>query len=331
MMASPENHATSAPLPWHHREWALFGELMASGQLPHAVMLCGDSEIGKRQFAWALTQKVLCAQPVNGLACGRCKQCLLMVKGTHPDYFPIEPVEPGKAILVDAIRALAEFTGKTAQQGAWRVIVVNPAETMNANSANAFLKTLEEPGPKTLLLLVSHRPGQVLATIRSRCRLVRFAAPAPELALPWLVEQTAGRTDVAAWLAAANGRPLRALRLMTSELHAQLTDFDSWLNEIADGSTHPLQVAERCAKLPWEETIPRLQQRVARALRGEAECGRIPARPPFVFLDRLTTATRWLLESPNINRQLLWEELLLDWRRLCQAGHSQHGYGSLFQ
>ncbi len=311
--------SSAEPLPWQHHEWVMFGELMAADRLPHAILLQGDSEIGKRQFAWALTRKIFCEVPVDGLACERCKQCLLMVNGKHPDYFLVEPAEPGKGIPVDAIRALAEFASKTAQQGAWRVILIDPAEAMNTNAANAFLKTLEEPGARTLLILVSHRLGQVPPTVRSRCRLVHFLLPAPALAIPWL-ERVSGCTDAASWLSEANGRPLRALRLLQSGLHAQLQDFDRLLDDTAAGTVHPLQVAERCAALPWQETIPRLQQRVARELRNAGMRGQVSARSPFVFLDRLTTAIRWLLESPNINRRLLWEEILLDWRRLSESG-----------
>lgn len=312
-------HGVTAVLPWQAREWALFGELLASDRLPHAVMLCGDSEIGKRQFAWALARRVLCQQPAAGRACGRCKQCLLMVKGTHPDYFPIEPAEPGKAIVVDAIRALTAFAAQTAQQGAWKVILVDPAEAMNANAANAFLKTLEEPGAKTLLLLISHWPGQVLATIRSRCRLVRFSLPPTELALPWL-ERVSDCADAEDLLRAADGRPLRALRFLRSELRDELASLDGLLSQVAQGEILPLVAAASCAKLPWQEAGTWFVRRVSRELRAQAANGRIPARAPFLFLDRLTTATRHVSVSPSINRQLLWEEILLEWRRLCESG-----------
>src|SRR5690606_31515541 len=154
--------------------------------LPHALMLRGPAGTGKAHFALALAQMLLCEKPLAQVACGRCKTCHLIKAGSHPDLLLVEPEEAGKAIKVDQVRHLVEFASRKAQFSGYRVVVICPAEAMNPNASNALLKSLEEPGEKTLLALVSHQVSGVLPTIRSRCQVVEFPVPPRAPALTWL-------------------------------------------------------------------------------------------------------------------------------------------------
>lgn len=315
-MSAPDS--PSRPYPWQLDAWAACDRDWRAGRLPHALLIHGSPDIGKRQFAQALAHRLLCAEPGADGACGRCKQCLLLAHGNHPDLTVVAPAEAGKMILVDSIRALADAATQTAQQGGWKVMLIDPAEAMNANSANALLKTLEEPSARTMLMLVSHQPALVLATVRSRCRQLRFPLPAPALVLPWLAARC-GEVEPAQLLRRANGRPLRALALANTGVLSQLTQFEQLLDAVANGDASALAAAERCHKDPAAPLLDGLEAHLHQRLRATALGGGTPERRAFWFVDRLQDARRRLLASPNLNRQLLWEELLLDWRRLHEA------------
>src|SRR5690606_26968585 len=150
-------------------DWQQICAQQAANKLPHALMLAGPKGIGKRHLAEALAHLLLCLAPVEGTPCGKCRSCQLNHAQPHPDFLMLAPEEGSKAIKVDQVRGLIESLGKTAQQGGYKVLVLEPAEAMNINSANALLKSLEEPANNTLLILVSHTPSAVLPTIRSRC------------------------------------------------------------------------------------------------------------------------------------------------------------------
>jgi DNA polymerase III subunit delta' len=205
-------------LPWQQR--AAAEALRARARWPHALLITGRRGIGKRILALHFAQALLCEQPRDdGSPCGSCPSCGYVVNGTHPDLRLIEPVEiddegnrtPVDIIAVDRIRELTEFAQLTAHRQRAKVAVITPAEAMNANAQNAFLKTLEEPPPATYLILVSHQPGRIAPTILSRCRLMTAPEPDSTAASTWLATQ--GVSEPAPLLAQAGGAPLLALTL----------------------------------------------------------------------------------------------------------------------
>lgn len=311
------------PLPWQRNAWGNLEELISSGRMPHALLITGPGEIGKSQFARAVAQRLLCASPIGSQACGQCKQCLLFAAGHHPDFFNLIPEEPGKAIKVDEVRALGEFANRTAQQGGWRVALVAPAEAMNLNAANAFLKTLEEPGPSTLLLLVSQQPAAVLATVRSRCRLLKMTLPHRDEVLSWLRETVGDDPGLEDALNQAGGRPLRAARLIQGDLLEQLRQFTDLLESLESGSLSAIGAAKKIQALSDVETVPWFQQHIYQRIRKSVDLDIAGSRLAFLFLDRLTHSKRLLASTGNPNRQLLWEELLMDWQAAITADRRQ--------
>jgi len=219
-------------LPWHLEP---LRRLVADrARLPHALLVHGPRGIGKGEFARALAASVLCEAPRGGIACGECPACHWFSQGNHPDYREVVPeseaddalrpaqdgadasedeaprAEKSKSLVIkiEQVRALAEFVALTTHRAGHRVLVIRPAETLHPAAANALLKTLEEPPPATLIVLVSDQPARLLPTIRSRCRAVALAAPAADESLAWLREQRVD--DPAAALAGAGGAPLLA-------------------------------------------------------------------------------------------------------------------------
>jgi DNA polymerase-3 subunit delta' len=199
-------------------------------RLPHALLIHGVRGVGKLELAEKIAQLLLCeAEAAAKRPCGACTGCRLFVAGNHLDFRRIEPealqkdpppveegqeaptkrAKPSIEIKVDQIRALEDFLNVGSHRGKLRVALVHPAEDMNEVSANALLKGLEEPPAGAVFLLVSHRPAQLLPTIRSRCVALPVGLPAENVAKRWL--EAKGAKDGARWLAYAGGAPLRAL------------------------------------------------------------------------------------------------------------------------
>src|SRR5690606_724229 len=153
--------------------------------------------------------------------------------GSHPDLRMVQP-EERRNIVVDQIRETIEFLGKTAQQGGGKVIVIDPAEAMNVNAANALLKGLEEPAPGNLLLLVTQQGALLPATVRSRCQILQIPSPGRRVAATWLAERTAGG-QVDTLLDLADGAPLRALALADEDARRERTQLQSSLRRLLKG------------------------------------------------------------------------------------------------
>ena len=221
---------SGALLPWQPASWAQVMQLR--GRFPHAILLHGPEGIGKTHFGERLAQSLLCEQPLaDGQPCGTCLACGWFGQYAHLDYRRVRPealeesaaedveaeptksAKPGKAaskeIRVEQIRALADFMNVSTHRRGRRVVLLHPAEALNAVASNALLKTLEEPPPDTVFILVSHNIDRLLPTILSRCRKVPMTLPDAAQSLEWLKAQ--GVADAESWLAEQGGAPLAAL------------------------------------------------------------------------------------------------------------------------
>lgn len=205
-------------------------------QRGHAWLLQGPSGLGQYDLALALAAAWLCEQPNEQGACGHCTSCHAITARTHADLCVLMPEvamlalgwpldekaqsdiddkkrKPSREIRVEAMREAVGFAQRTSARGRGKVVLVYPAERMNTITANALLKTLEEPAGDVRFALATEAAWQLLPTIRSRC--LGFSLPWPELAgaCAWLVGQGVAQGDAALLLRAAGGRPSDALRL----------------------------------------------------------------------------------------------------------------------
>jgi len=324
------------PLPWQQGIWQQLTAQHRSGRLAHALLITGTAGCGSTEFADALASFLLCQQPGEH-ACGACKACLLFAQGTHPDMVRVVPAETGKAIKVDQIRDLAGFIGSSAQQGGYRVLVIAPADDMNINAANALLKGLEEPGSKTLIMLLSHRPGRMMPTIRSRCQQYAITLPQRTEALAWLQQRLPVEADAELLLRLAGGAPLTAVALhQRDEIGGRHERFAA-LEQVIRRQVAVSAVAARWAKqdtlllLEWLALVA--ADLVRLRMVGEQDLLRNPDaagllqklakltldKKLFEFRDKIQEYRGHLLRRSNPNQQLLWEDLLIDWRALFSS------------
>lgn len=322
----------TAPLPWQKDLWNNIQERIRSQNLPHALLFCGDRGYGKASFARFLAQSLLCQSPTDtGDPCGHCHACGLLTAGTHPDLRVVEPEEEGKAIPIDTIRGVAEFFSLKGHYGGRQVVIIHPAEAMNRFAANSLLKTLEEPTPDALLILVTSNPSRLLPTIRSRCQRLVFPRPDTNLAMAWLKEHTPVGTDVSTLLALADGAPLAALELFeTGGLEARSSLAEQWLQVIA-GRGDPLKCAANWSQLglaravhwltSWTMDLIRLKSGAPADvitnsdLRPQLQnlAQQLDLRRLFAYLEQLTEYSR--MSGGNLNVQLALEDLMISWSR----------------
>lgn len=246
------------PYPWLENAWARLAERRAA--LPHALLLRGRGGIGKTDLARAFAQALLCEQPATGgFACDRCPACGWFTHGNHPDFRQVEPeiLSAGqgmdesptvkteslsKQIRIDQIRELQGFLAVGSHRGGLRVVLIRPAEAMNAATANALLKSLEEPGPRTLFMLVSSNAQRLLPTVRSRCQAIDVSIDGRDAALAWLSDQAV--KDPVAELAYSGVAPLEVVE------RAEIADSrERLVLELARRPFAPLTAADRCAAM----------------------------------------------------------------------------------
>ena len=180
------------------------------GTVAHAYLFTGIPGIGKRTTATAMAKALNC-KITDGDFCDRCIACKKIEHHTHPDIFWIEP--EGDYIKVNQIRRMQDQIRYTLYEGKYKVVIFDNVERMNLQSSNCLLKTLEEPPPHTVLILLTSAPYQLLSTIRSRCQRVMFQPLPTELIIEVLREKQGEKTGELELIASLAGGSLgRALR-----------------------------------------------------------------------------------------------------------------------
>ncbi len=237
--------------PWQQQQWDSLSEARKEQRLPHALLLSGPVGIGKKAFALAFAKSLLCLTPpeINGKsqACGNCNACQLFTANTHPDLYFIAPEEEGKAIKVDQIRETTEKNSLTAHISAFKIHLIIEADKMNMAASNSLLKTLEEPSPNTLIILISSSPELLSATIRSRCQQLNFLPPEPGVAIKWLEKQSV-KSNPQLLLSIAQGAPLAALVLDQTDAISLRDEIFNEFGRMVFGKADPVKVASNWQK-----------------------------------------------------------------------------------
>lgn len=319
------------PYPWLEQAWDALGDYLREERLPQALLIHGPEGLGKRSLADAFAQRLLC-QEGGGTPCGQCAGCRLWEAGTHPHFYAVGPEEPGKAVTVDAIRALTRRFSLKPQYSEWRLALIDPADAMNSAAANALLKTLEEPPERSLIILLSSAPGRLPATVMSRCQRLPVHPPSRAQALDWLTTRQDRYPPDVLW-AAASASPLRALE-MAGKGYPDWREklYTLWSGKNSAISVDPVLAAESFSAVPLEYLLEWLMQwamdflRLIHAPERESSYNalqmdtfrRLKRRDPgeiCAFFDHLADSKRLLAANAQLNRPLILEETLIGWFR----------------
>ncbi len=156
----------------HQKQIAYINQLIHAHKLPHGLLLTGPQGIGKKLFAYHLAQTLFCEDKQNA-PCGNCSHCLRISENKHPDFTFIQP--ENHTIKVEFIRDLKQKLSLQALESEYKIAIIDDADTLHPSAANVLLKTLEEPPPQTLIILISPSPHKLLKTILSRCQKITFS------------------------------------------------------------------------------------------------------------------------------------------------------------
>lgn len=316
--------------PWQRQQWQNVIASKHDNRLPHALLLAGIQGLGKKHFALHLAHTLLCNTGAD-MPCGQCHACQLSRAQSHPDLLVVEPEKSGHMIKVDQVREVVHFANETALQGGRRVIIFNPANAMNINAANALLKTLEEPAPNTLIVLISDENSRLPATIISRCQKIVFHQPKTEIAMAWVRSQLQeSQVDLHILLNLANGAPLKALELASSTIFSLRQTLYQGLESLARRQADPLKLSAELQDQDEQILLNLLLYWLQDLLRfklteGHAELMNYDYQRAFTELAQ-TYSYKSLLAyhdqvketyanvmKLNLNRQLMIEDLLIRW------------------
>ena len=279
-----------------------------------------------------LMQYLMCSSPVDGQACSKCSNCQLFKAGSHPDFHHLTLEDKSKEIRITQIRDLISKLLERPHQGGMRLVLVEPADKLNRAAANAFLKTLEEPGHDTFILLKTSRPESLSATIRSRCQTMHIQSPDTEEAFNFVQEHHPGNPEIARRAVSyAQNRPLMALKMIESGKLQQRADFLTYLVALSEAQLDPValasqyksteQISELC---DWLFSLSEDAEKIADgldmnsldnpdqlALTKQISLKSLEQRK--VWIDRINESKRTMVKGTNVNPLLTMESLMTGW------------------
>jgi DNA polymerase-3 subunit delta' len=306
---------------WFERPQREIASALAAGRLAHGLLLHEDRGAGGLEFARWIAQLVNCTDRARA-PCGECRQCRWIAADQHPDVTRLSPEEDSQYIRIEQVRALIEDMSLTAHGQGYKVAILTPADALYPHAAQSLLKTLEEPPPRTMLLLVTSQPSRLLPTIRSRCSRIRLAGPTREEAAKFLATvRGAGPWSEA--LAATGAGPFGLLDADPAALAQLRGETIATLNEIGSGKLQPPAVADRWARGDLAVRLACLESWVTERILENAGIRDVThlsagGRPSNICrLFELSDAIRDMrkLALTSINKTMAVETLLWRWAR----------------
>jgi DNA polymerase-3 subunit delta' len=317
-------------LPWQTPLLQRALQLNSEQHLPHAVMIDSTSDQDLSAFIWHLSMLLLCDQARELDPCGACEACRMMLAGTYSDFslVTLEPDEKSKKlsknIKIEQIRNLIHEVSLTHQYDRLKIAVIYPAEAMNKASANALLKTLEEPAARILILLLTHNRGRIPITLRSRCQSWSINPPTAQQSIAWLSEQGMSQQDSERYLEYANGDPVLALKLQQHDYASLVEQFKARFSQFLRGD---LGVSNFCGELLASE-LPVVRRLVNLTLTaycyqssgvdaaGNPATGADRARAQLLLDLRQRAQKQMQIEENNLDFQLQLEDVLISLKQI---------------
>ncbi len=284
----------------HERQREWFRRAIARGRLSHAYLFTGPPGIGKRRFADHLSQTLFCERvaPEELAPCGVCGACRQFLADTHPDFHTIEIPKWKRIIPLEKFLGPEERRGREGllhdlslrpMSSDRRIAIIDDSQAMSEEAANSLLKTLEEPSPKSLIVLITDQPDSLLPTIRSRCQLVRFQPLGDSQVADILLaeELVANRAEAESLASAADGSLAIAL-MQRDGIQHRFTQLAA--REFLQNSPNPVEIAKQVLELLDELGTADQREQFGWMLRSLAElyrqCLRGVADPSRVTVER---------------------------------------------
>jgi DNA polymerase III subunit delta' len=304
--------------PWLAEPFAKIRQDAESERLAHALLITGTVGSGTAEFSREIAAYMLCQSPGEN-ACGSCKACQLFDAGSHPDLRLLEPEGAAKSIRVDQIRSLTGFIAQTPQIGSWKLVIIEMADRMNQNAANALLKMLEEPAGNSLILLATERPQMLLPTVRSRCSQIRIKTPSVNQSVTYLVGQGMSQEQAEQLVGQVGARPIQIQDWLEQDILPQWQTSMEKLQALDTGQTSAMTVASELASMDFSLLISWAMQFVAGRSRLLAFTDRGRSHAYLELFERLKDCRRELDAGTNPNPQLALEILFLQWQSVVQS------------
>jgi DNA polymerase-3 subunit delta' len=326
-----DNNTTIQPAywPWQQNLLEQMLSLKQQARLPHAILIEVKSDQIGAPFIWHLTMLLLCNNNHNIDPCGQCQSCSLMLANTYPDftYVTLMPDRKtkkiNKNIKIEQIRNLIHEVYLTRRYDNLKVVAIHPTEKMSIAGANSILKTLEEPAPYSLILLLTHNKGKVPVTIRSRCQVLTLEHPDRKISLDWLAQQGLNEAESCQYLDYSTGDPLLAFDLHSNQYAAIVKQFKSHFGLYIKNE---IDVNKLCSILINLDVslVRRLIKMVFRAyslqFSGLSEKTKQPKIHKKAGQQLLSLSTQvdqqLMVEENNLNLQLQLEDVLISLKRI---------------
>ncbi|MGB0495559.1 MAG: hypothetical protein ACPGJI_04315 [Kangiellaceae bacterium] len=316
-------------------------------KFPHGLLINGASGFGQLKLANALAASLLCENTFESEfmkpdsvassefddrlseACGKCKSCLLLKANTHPDFNLVERlIEKGKLkqnISINQIRELSQKLLQTSQLQGWRIAIINSVEHMNIASFNALLKTLEEPGQGTLMILISNGLGKVPATIKSRTQVLNLSAN-KDKSLHWLNQHlsenssSVSNEQVNSALENCYGAPYASLNFIQAGLQNLYYEYFKDLDAVLSN-----QLTVNDVLVKYKEHMINITGWTANYFHHVSKCLVQTTSPQYKqvsqikvssIYDKLVTLNRAQTSGSNLQLNLQLEAILIHWFEL---------------
>ncbi|MBM4206897.1 MAG: DNA polymerase III subunit delta' [Gammaproteobacteria bacterium] len=319
-------------LPWQQQPWQRISQYIQQNRIPQALLITGANGIGKYTLAHRFAAALLCERRTkDGLACGQCHSCTLISAQTHPDFITIVPEVDKMSISINQIRQIVADTYLKPQFDGYRIVIIKPAEVMTIQAINAFLKCLEEPGERTVFILITTKPSKLPATIISRCQQLALSLSDPHTLREWLNSQYI-RQNQETLINLVQNSILSLEQIGDAVLLTQRRDcFKDWL-AIAKQQMHPVLVSEKWQKLPkqtlinWQLSWLSDVIKCAFRIQHQQMCNQdlvqsiqslvqqLQLSQVYKLYDKLIYCRQQL--DTQLNFQLMLEEVLIQWQGL---------------
>ena len=325
------------PLPWQIKNWQILQSTYQAEKITHALLLTGIAGIGLKHFTQCFTQGLLCQSNVNNQlqACGMCHICKLCQSASHPDILMIKPEASDKNIKLAEIMQVTHFMHLKSHFSNYKIAIIFHADLMNRHAANALLKTLEEPPPQSLFILVSNRKNLLPITIKSRCQNINFTPAFDQETVNWTKTFINEKENAKNLLSAVDGAPLKIKEFLENDI---LTKKNNVLGDIlADNHSNPIAIAEKWQSYGIQQVLLWLLQLLVDMIRIKSLNQPLKTHEPekililqklikklefkdlLKFYDVLYTAYSLNSATNNYDAKGLLEDIIIAWQQLTST------------